>query len=415
MAIVRACRHQRAHFGQRGADRAIGRVEFGIDDAALPGQPQPVIAITAITFDREHRFQPMRLAQQKVVFAVVGRHMHKPGARFGGDEIARQKRPRPREKAAQFMHRVARDGAFECGALDIEMRGVAVGPGALHKGVDQRFGHQIAPPGQFDQEIIDRFAIGDRLVGGDRPRRGGPDHRKRANQIGIGAFDDFKRHIDLGRGDILVFNFRLGQCGLFHRAPHHRLGAAIELATFGKAHQFAHDGRLGGEIHRQIGIVPVAVDAQPFELRTLHIDPVAGIGAAFGAEFARRHFVLVLLFLAIFFFDFPFDRQTVAIPARHIWRIKPAQRARAHDHILEDVVQRMADMHVAIGIRRAIVENELFAPGARIAQGAIKIIGFPARQNAWLFLRQASLHRKIGLRQEDGGTVIALLGHGAAP
>ena len=36
-----------------------------------------------------------------------------------------------------------------------------------------------------------------------------------------------------------------------------------------------------------------------------------------------------------------------------------------HDHVLQDMVQRMADVHVAIGIGRAVVEDELLAARAR--------------------------------------------------
>ncbi len=43
--------------------------------------------------------------------------MHEAGAGIGGDEVARQERARPGEKAAEVMHRVAGDGAGEVGAF----------------------------------------------------------------------------------------------------------------------------------------------------------------------------------------------------------------------------------------------------------------------------------------------------------
>src|SRR3546814_9942953 len=68
--------------------------------------------------------------------------------------------------------------------------------------------------------------------------------------------------------------------------------------------------------HGEIRIVPVTQDTKALKLCLLHVHPFVGIGAALGAEFLRGDFVLVLLFLAIFLFDLPFDGKTVTIPAR---------------------------------------------------------------------------------------------------
>ena len=122
-----------------------------------------------------------------------------------------------------------------------------------------------------------------------------------------------------------------------------------------------------------------------------------GIGPAFGAEFLDRNLILVQLFLAILLLDLPFDRQAMAIPAGHIRRVFAEQALRAADHVFEDMVERMADMHVAIGIWRPIMENELLPPGACFAQLMVEVVGFPFGKNARLLLRQASLHREIGL------------------
>ncbi len=215
-----------------------------------------------------------------------------------------------------------------------------------------------------------------------------------ADQILDRRMGDLERHIDLGRNDILVFNLGLGQRGLLDRAPHHRLGAAIELARLGEFQQFRNDRRLGFEIHRHIGIVPVAIDPEALQLLALRIDPMLRIGAAFGAEFLRRDLVLVELLLAVFLLDLPFDRQAVAVPPGHVGRILAQQRLGAHHHVLEDVVQRMADMHVAIGIGRPVMEDELLAPGAAFAQLPVEPLGLPARKNARLLLGQSGLHRK---------------------
>ena len=115
--VVSAGRQQAANLAQGGADRAIGGVELGVDDRALAAQPRPIGAILAIALDRELRLQPVRLAQVKIVLAMVGRHVDQAGAAVGGDKVARQEGPGPREEAAEVVHRVAGDGAGEVGAF----------------------------------------------------------------------------------------------------------------------------------------------------------------------------------------------------------------------------------------------------------------------------------------------------------
>ena len=165
-------------------------------------------------------------------------------------------------------------------------------------------------------------------------------------------------------------------------------------------------------------MVPVAADAEALELLALGVDPVLRIGAAFGSEFLDRHLVLVELFLAILFLNLPLDREAVAVPAGHIRGVLALQRLGADDHVLQDMVERMADVHVAIGVGRAVVEDELVAALAGFANLPFQIALKPFRQNQRLLLRQAGLHRKVGLGQEDGVAVIALfcgrraVGHG---
>ena len=201
----------------------------------------------------------------------------------------------------------------------------------------------------------------------------------RAHQFRNRRFNNLKRHIDLRRDDIFIFHLSFGQGGLFDGRPHHWLCAAIELAAFGEFQQLRNNGRLGMKIHRQIGIVPIGIDAQPLQLFALRIDPILRIGPAFGAKFNSGHFVFVQLLLAILLFNLPLNRQAVAIPTGHIRRVFAKQSLRADDHVLENMVQRMADMHVAVRIRRAIMQDELLAPTAAVAQLRIEICRLPAR------------------------------------
>ena len=225
------------------------------------------------------------------------------------------------------------------------------------------------------------------------------------------ALDDLEADVDLGRDDLLIFDLGLGQRGLLDRRPHDRLGAAVELAALGELQQLLDDLRLGLELHREIGIVPFAHHAEALELLGLDRDPFLGIGAAFGAEFARRHRVLVELLLAILLLDLPLDRKAVAVPAGHVGRVLAEQGLGADHHVLEDLVHGVAHVDVAIGVRRAVVEDEALPPGARLAQAPVEAHLGPAREDGRLLRCEAGFHREVGLRKEDRVAVIGFFGH----
>ena len=70
------------------------------------------------------------------------------------------------------------------------------------------------------------------------------------------------------------------------------------------------------------------------------------------------HLVLVLALLAILLFDLPFDRQAVAVPSGHVIGILAKHGLRTVDHILQDLVERMSDMQLAVGIGRAVMQHK---------------------------------------------------------
>ena len=211
----------------------------------------------------------------------------------------------------------------------------------------------------------------------------------------------------------MILDLGLGQRGLFHRRPHDGLGPLIERAVHHELHELLGDHRLGVEIHGQIGIGPVAGDAQALELLPLDIDPAFGELAAFLAEGDGFHLVLVQALGAVLLLDLPFDRQAVAIPAGDIAGVLAHHLLGPHHHVLQDLVQRVADVQVAVGIGGAVVQREgrpfLSFRALLLAQAVIDADPFPARQPVGFALRQARAHRKVGFGQEDG---IAIVGGG---
>jgi hypothetical protein len=78
-------------------------------------------------------------------------------------------------------------------------------------------------------------------------------------------------------------------------------------------------------------------------------------------------------------------------------------------HVLEDLVERMPDMDVAIGIGRAVMQHEFRLALRGLAQLAVEVDLVPARQHFRLAGRQAGAHRKFGLRQIEGlGIVVGI-------
>ena len=159
-------------------------------------------------------------------------------------------------------------------------------------------------------------------------------------------------------------------------------------------------------IHRQIRVGPIARDAEALELLTLDIHPAFGKLAAFLAEIDDIHIVLIEPLGAVLLLDLPLDRQAVAIPAGHIARVMAHHLMRAHDHIFDRLVQRVADMQVAVGIGGAVMQREGRAASGFRAQLVVDPEAFPAGEPFGLAQRQACAHREIGFGQEDGIAVI---------
>ena len=150
--------------------------------------------------------------------------------------------------------------------------------------------------------------------------------------------------------------------------------------------------RLGGRRHRHVGVVPVALDAQALELLALDVHPLLRKGAALGDQLEDRHVLLALALGAVLLLDLPLDGQAVAVPARHVVGIEAQHLLAARHHVLQDLVERGADVDVAVGVGRAVVEDELGPPLGSLPQAAVHAEPGPALQELGLQLGQARLH-----------------------
>ena len=138
-------------------------------------------------------------------------------------------------------------------------------------------------------------------------------------------------------------------------------------------------------------MLPVAEDPEPLELLGHHADEALGVGAAGAAEVRDAHLALLRPELAI---DLELDRQPVAVVARDVGRVEARHRPRLHDEVLEDLVERGAEVDLAVGVRRAVVQDELGRALPLRANLPVQVHGLPAGERLRLGGRQVRLHRE---------------------
>ena len=118
---------------------------------------------------------------------------------------------------------------------------------------------------------------GDEQICRQCPWRGGPD--RDTGLVFERARDNRKLHKYGGVIAFLVFHFGFGQGGLCAGAPKDRLQRFVNQTLFNADGEGAQNLRLVSGIHGEIGMCPIAENAEAFELFALNID-----------EFARKSF-----------------------------------------------------------------------------------------------------------------------------
>ncbi len=248
---------------------------------------------------------------------------------------------------------------------------------------------------------------GDGAIGRQRPRRRGPDHHARAVRR---RRADLDREADPygGRNIVVVFHLGLGERGSLHRTPHHWFRPQVDLIGLGEAVKLRDDGGFRREIHGGVSVIPVAKHAQTAELPCLFGDPASGVFTAAGAELGFRDRLLGPPGGAEFLLDLPFDRQAVAVPARNVVDVVAHREPRADHEVLQQLVERMADMDRPVGVGRAVVEHEQRRP-LRLSSPTQAVIEIaPDFHYARLELGQARAHGKCCLREKHRRSIVTV-------
>ena len=367
-----------ARFDQRVDDRFVGVADFAfVGDDALAFEARRFFGEGAVLVDRvgNARLDAALLKQPgarrpefEVLTSVTRRGMNEAGAGVIRHIVAvEQRNDKPVAVIVQRMgadhrrERIPFDLAekLECGhfrrvedALGQRFR-EDVGRSDLGPIVGRSIRHSIAP-------IRDAAREGDRAVARNRPGRRGPDDD--GGVLGL----DWERGVDRVADMVFVFDLGLSERRLLDDAPHHWLRATIEQPAGDKFEDLPGDLRFGGIAHRRVRMIPIADDTQALEFLPLHGEPMFGVSAAFPAErddgLRIREVRLGLALASVeFFLDLPFDWQPVTVPAGNIVGFPAGHLMRAHDNVLQRLVQRRADVDIAVGVRRPVVQHEFGA------------------------------------------------------
>src|SRR5206468_12756708 len=160
--------------------------------------------------------------------------------------------------------------------------------------------------------------------------------------------------IDRGRGVVFILHFSFGQCRLIHGAPQHRLQSFIDAALGDEFPELAEDRGLIGRVHREVGMLPVAQDAQTLEFITLNLVILLGVLAA---ELADLKGVEALFLDASLFQYFMLDWPPVAVPPRDVRRPVASHRLRLDVAVLSPRGQGMAGLGATIRLAGSAMQD----------------------------------------------------------
>lgn len=180
-------------------------------------------------------------------------------------------------------------------------------------------------------------------------------------------------------------------------APMHGLAAAVDGTLVEDRLEDLHVGRIVVVRVGEVGVSPLAQDAQALEALALGVDLLDGHLAAQLADLHRGK--LVELLGPEHLLDLVLDRLSVAVPAGHVRRLVSAHRPVAVDDVLRDLVLGVAKVDRAVGIRGSVVQHELLVPLVLLEQLAVDVVLVPVLEPLGLVLGEAGAHRELGLGQ----------------
>ena len=383
-------------FAEQGGYACIGvENELALEGGRVFREPARVV----------HGCQDVQAVTQtdlEVLLAVAGRGMNATRSLLQGHVISED------DDGIALVKGVAAAKALPSAARQASHHLVGCESKLFHDRLDEVLGHhETAAVGHLDRCVGIGRVEGHGEVRRDGPRGRGPDQDRglvprEIPQRGGGLRDEREPDVDRRRGVVMVFHLGLRQGGPAPGAPVDGLSASIDAALVHQGGEFPDDLCNVPGIHGEIGILPDAENAQPLESPLLKLDELTGVGPAL---LPNGRYGKVLLPFPEHLVDLVFDRQPVAVPARHVGAVPASHEPLFDDDILEDLVQCRPRVNASVRIGRAVVEDELVPSPCLFPDPFVKAGRFPPFQEFRLPLAEPGLHRELRLREVQRGFV----------
>jgi len=297
--------------------------------------------------------------------------------------------------------------------LGADLAAARVQAARCHHGPDAVRSHDgdkgLACPVVAHGRVLQVGMHGHRQVGCQGPGRGGPDHQADLGLSGLltaeqtqagravrGLRGQGEVDVDARARDVLVLQLRLGQGGL---APHRPVDGLELLVDQALAHQLCKDlqdpGLVGG-VERQVGALEPAQDAKLLELPALELHVLGGVLLASPAD---RGLVDQGRLGAQIRDDLGLNGQTVAVPPGHVGGVPPRHGLDLDHEVLEHLVDHVAHVDVAVGIRRTVVQDVEGLALPSLPDPAVQVDLSPVLARRGLPLHQVGLHGEGRLRE----------------
>ena len=255
--------------------------------------------------------------------------------------------------------------------------------------------------GRTHFHIVDVGTDHDGEVGGNGPRRSGPEHR-----VGVFLVAQLHGH---GHGGVLTILIHVGihaqlmrgKRRLILRAVRQHAVALIREALVVQLLERPHHGFHVWNVQRLIAMLEI----DPTCLTVHVVLPLVGVlehgGTAGIIELVDAHFLdLIDRIDAQFLLGFKFGRQTVRIPTEHTIDLVALHGLVTRNHILGVTGQQVAVMRQTVGERRAVEEHEFVLAviaGRTAFNGLLEsVVLLPIIKDGFFQLRETGVRRYIG-------------------
>ena len=250
-----------------------------------------------------------------------------------------------------------------------------------------------------------------RHVGGEGPRRGGPDQhpdRHARSREPRDFVHEAEVDVDAVAALIAILDLGFSQSRVASLAPVNRLAALVDLAACVHLGEHAHVSSLIAVVEGEVWLVPVAANPEPLELGALHVDVFHRPVVTELAELGLRN--LGHLLRSELLLDHVLDRLAMTIPAGNVRRVVAAHGLVLDDEVLKHLVVGRAHVDMTVGVRRSVVEDESRRVFAAFDRATVDVHFVPAREPLVLTSRQIGAHREVGLRQVHRRLVVVTHG-----